>query len=77
MDVPALHSLGEAMHTAFRQASPLGQLANALGAMVTQTLDNLQTFGPKSHVSRLSAGGLTLAGIQLLSVPDQHPIILP
>jgi hypothetical protein len=45
MDIPAPHGLCEAMHAAFRQARPLGQLANALGAMVTQTLENLQTFG--------------------------------
>jgi hypothetical protein len=41
-------------------------LANALGAMVTQTLENLRTFGPKSHVGRLSEGGLN-------SLPEFSP----
>ena len=40
MDIPALHGLCEAMHAAFRQAGPLGQLAHTLGAMVTQTLES-------------------------------------
>ena len=56
MDVPALHGLFEAMYAAFRQAGPLGQLAHTLCAVVTQTLENLQTFGPKSHVGRRSEG---------------------
>jgi hypothetical protein len=56
MDVPALHGLGETMHTAFRQAGLLGKLAKALGAMVTKTLENQKTFGPQSHVGLCSEG---------------------
>jgi hypothetical protein len=33
-------------------------LANALGALVTKTLENEETFGPKSHVGQLSEGWL-------------------
>ena len=54
----ALPGLLETMHTAFGQARLLGQLANALLATVTQTLDNLKAFIPKSHVGRLSEGCL-------------------
>ena len=55
MDIPTLHGLCEAMHAAFRQAGPLGQLAHTLCAMVTQHC-KLWLFGPKSHVGRLSEG---------------------
>jgi hypothetical protein len=38
------------MDTAFRKAGLLGQLANALFAIVPKTLENAKTFVPKSHV---------------------------
>ena len=54
MDIPALHGLCETMHAPFRQAGPLGQLTNALGTMITKTLENPQTFGPKFPVGLCS-----------------------
>ena len=56
MDIPALHGLCETMHTTFGQARLLGQLAHTLRAMVTKTLENPQTFVPKSHVGLCSEG---------------------
>jgi hypothetical protein len=56
MDIPVLHGLCDTLHATFRQAGPLGQLTHALGIMVTKTLENPQTFGPKSHVSRCAEG---------------------
>jgi len=58
MAVAALHGLLETMHTAFRTAGLLGQLANALCAIVTKTLENPQTFVPQSHGGLSSQGGL-------------------
>ena len=58
MPVPTLHGLLETMHAAFCQTGLLGELANALGALVTKTLENEETFGPKSHVGQLSEGWL-------------------
>ena|SRR2546428_2967391 len=58
MAVAALHGSLETMHTAFRQAGLLGQLANALGAMITKTLENPEAFVPKSHVGRFSEESL-------------------
>src|SRR5262249_13676296 len=54
----ALHSLGKTMHTAFRKPCLAGNPSHTLRAMVTQTLENPDAFGPKSHVGRFSEGGL-------------------
>ena len=56
MDVPALHGLRETMHTAFGQSRLLGNVAHTLGAILTKTLENPQTFVPKSHVGLCSGG---------------------
>jgi len=38
------------MHAALGKPRLMGQVSNALGGIVTQTLENLQAFVPKSHV---------------------------
>src|SRR5215510_9459381 len=58
MDTPARDGLRQTMHTTLRQARLLSNTAHTLLAMLTQTLENLKTFLPKSHVGRLSEGGL-------------------
>ena len=58
MHVPTLPGLLQTMHATFGQARLLGDAAHALPAVVTQTFENLEAFGPKSHVGRLSVGGL-------------------
>src|SRR5882672_10343840 len=58
MDGPPLHGLRETMHTAFGTPRLLGNPSYTLLAVVTQTVENPQAFGPKSHVGRLSEGGL-------------------
>ena len=56
MATSALPGLLETMHTAFGQARLLGQTPHTLLAVITQTLDNLKAFIPKSPVGRLSEG---------------------
>ena len=58
MDVPALHGLGETMHATLGQPRLLRHAAHTLPTVVTKTLENLEAFLPKSHVGRLSEGGL-------------------
>lgn len=50
MDVPAFHGLRETMHAALEKTHLLGDAAHALPAVVTETLENLEAFSPKSHV---------------------------
>src|SRR5437870_13773747 len=48
----------ETMHTAFGKPRLLGNPSNTLLTVVTKTLENLQTFGPYSHVGLSSEGWL-------------------
>jgi hypothetical protein len=50
MDVPAFHGLRETMHAALGKTRLLGNASHALPAVVTEILENPETFGPKSHV---------------------------
>src|SRR5262245_4750473 len=54
--VAALHRLRETMHAAFGKPRLVSEAAHALAAVLTQTLENLSTFLPKSHVGRCSEG---------------------
>jgi hypothetical protein len=56
MAVSALHGSLATRHTPFRQAGLLGQLAHALGAMITKTREHPETFVPKSHVGLCAEG---------------------
>jgi hypothetical protein len=56
--VAALHGLPETMHTAFGKARLVGNASHALGGIGTRTVENPQTFRPKSHVGRFSEGCL-------------------
>src|SRR4051794_7379675 len=58
MDAPARDGLRKTMHTTLRQPRLLGNTAHTLRAILTQTRENLEAFLPKSHVGRLSEGGL-------------------
>src|SRR5262245_10410388 len=58
MAIAVLHRVLEAMHTALRQPGLSGHAAYALPAMITQALENPQTFRPKSHVGLCSEGCL-------------------
>ncbi len=58
MDVSALHRLLVTIHTALGKAGLMDHVSNALLTVFTQTLDNLKTFDPKSHVGQSSEGGL-------------------
>src|SRR6266849_4347527 len=46
----------ETMHTACGQPRLVGNPANTLFPVVTKTIENLQTFGPYSHVGLSSEG---------------------
>src|SRR5256712_12521748 len=46
----------ETMHTAFGKPRLLGNPSHTLFAVVTQTIENLKTFGPYSHVGLSSEG---------------------
>src|SRR5438552_8657477 len=46
----------ETMHTAFGTPRLLGNPANTVFPVVIKTIENLQTFGPYSHVGRSSEG---------------------
>src|SRR5512145_133543 len=48
--VTALHGLLQPMHAALGTPRLMGQVSDALGGIVTQTLENPQTFIPKCHV---------------------------
>src|SRR5262245_11547238 len=48
--VTALHGLLKPMHAALGKPRLMGKVSNALGGIVTQTLENPQAFVPKSHV---------------------------
>src|SRR5215510_8669920 len=56
MAVATFHRVLEAMDTALRQPSLLGNAAHALPAVVTKALENQTTFVPKSHVGLCSEG---------------------
>jgi len=56
MATAPLHSLLEAMHTAFGKPSLVGQTSHTLHAVVTKTLENAPAFVPKSHVGLFSEG---------------------
>src|SRR5687768_5768079 len=58
MAVSTVHRLEVTMHDAFRKTSALGKASNALLTVCTNRVDNLKTFGPKSHVGRSSDGWL-------------------
>jgi hypothetical protein len=58
MTVSAFHRLEVTMHAAFRKTSALGKASNALLTVCPNRVDNLKTFGPKSHVGRSSDGWL-------------------
>src|SRR6266487_7098317 len=61
MAISPLQGLLETMHTAFGKPRLLGKTSHTLRAMVTKTLENAQTFVPKSHV------GLVLQRVAELS----------
>src|SRR5215470_4826579 len=56
--VSACHRLCLTLDAAFGQSSALGKTSNALRAVFTNGVANPQAFVPKSHVGRLSEGGL-------------------
>src|SRR6266542_3394595 len=56
--ISALHRLFETMHTALGDPGLMGHLTDALLGVVTKSIENQQTFGPKSHVGLSSEGRL-------------------
>src|SRR6266404_9271786 len=56
--ISAFHRLFEAMHTALGEPGPMGNLSDALLCVVTKSVENPKTFGPKAHVGLSSAGRL-------------------
>ena len=58
MAIAALHGLRETMHATLGKAGLHGNAAHALGGIVTKTVENPQTFVPKSHVGRFSEESL-------------------
>jgi hypothetical protein len=56
MVAPPCDCLLETMHTTFGQARLVGNPAHTLRTVLTKTVENPQTFGPKSHVGLFSEG---------------------
>ena len=59
MAMSARHRLCEAIHTAFGKPGLMGQLPNALPAVLEKKLEKPMAFIPKSHLGQSSEGGLT------------------
>jgi hypothetical protein len=58
MAISARHRLLEARHAAFGKPGLMGQLPNALHAVLEKKLEKPMTFIPKSHVGQSSKGRL-------------------
>src|SRR5712692_4914318 len=56
--ISVFHRLFETMHTALGEPSLLGHLTDALLGVVTKSVENPKTFGPKSHGGLSSEGRL-------------------
>lgn len=54
--ISAVHRLSQTMHAALREPGLTGNLSNTSLGVVTKRVENLATFGPKSHVGLSSAG---------------------